>query len=95
MDQDLSTQLENGDATIEVKNDKIVLTQPLTTEFSFQEATDNVTNLSNKIEELKKGIDQQYAIIANHEQQIEALKKLLEDWRNKVRIAEQNFLNGS
>ena len=91
MDQDLSTQLKNGDATMEVRNDKIVLTQPVVTEFSFQEASDNVLNLSNKIDELKKGIDQQYAIIASHEQQIEALEKLREDWRSKVNVARQNL----
>lgn len=88
MEEELAKKIEAGDASVKLVDGKVVLTESVETTFTLEEALQNVTNLTNKIDELQNGIERQKVTIAQHEEQMNVIKKMREEWRAKIKLVE-------
>lgn len=86
---DLSTKLKNKDAEVKVEKEKVTLTETVVSVFSKAEIAQNVANLTSKIEEIEKSVDQTKANIINLEQQAVVLKASRDNFRELLKQVEK------
>lgn len=90
MDQStLSTKLESGDAEVKVEKGTVTLTETVTSTFKKDELSQNISNLTGKIEETEKAIDQTKANIANLENQVTVLRASRNNFRELLKQVEK------
>lgn len=85
----LSTKLENGEAEVTVDKGVVKLVETVTSTFQKDELQQNITNLTNKIEETEKAIDQTKINITNLESQVEVLKASRDNFRELLKQTEE------
>lgn len=85
----LSTKLANGDAELEVDKGVVTLKETVTSTFKKDDLMQNIANLTNKIEENDKAVDQTKMNIAMLEQQTAVLKQSRENFRELLKQIEQ------
>jgi len=85
----LSTKLANGNAELEVVEGTVTLKETVTSTFQKEDLIQNIANLTNKIEENDKAVDQTKANIAALEQHTAILKRSRENFRELLKQIEE------
>jgi len=85
----LSTKLANGNAELEVVEGTVTLKETVTSTFQKEDLIQNIANLTNKIEENDKAVDQTRANIVALEQHTAILKQSRENFRELLKQIEE------